>query len=87
MHIHTHSHTHTHTRTHTHPHTLTSSLSHREGAIDRLIRLYKEVVPRTNGYLTHNGTVNLTRVQMMMTGKIFNKFSRFLLNFFAWFKN
>jgi 5'-3' exoribonuclease 2 len=43
------------------------SLEIREGAIDRLIRLYKEVVPKTHGYLTHNGTVNLPRVQMMMT--------------------
>ena len=41
----------------------------REGAIDRLIRLYKQVVPQTHGYLTHNGTVNLHRVQMMMTGE------------------
>ena len=38
----------------------------REGAIDRLIRLYKEVVPQTHGYLTHNGEVNLPRVQLML---------------------
>ena len=49
--------------------THTHSLYYREGAIDRLIRLYKEVVPRTHGYLTHNGIVDLNRVQMMMTGK------------------
>ena len=38
----------------------------REGAIDRLIRLYKEVVPQSHGYLTHNGEVNLPRVQLML---------------------
>ena len=42
-------------------------LFNREGAIDRLIRLYKEVVPETHGYLTHNGEVNLPRVQLMLS--------------------
>lgn len=42
------------------------SLQIREGAIDRLIRLYKEVVPQSHGYLTHNGEVNLPRVQLML---------------------
>ncbi|XP_071962414.1 5'-3' exoribonuclease 2-like isoform X2 [Antedon mediterranea] len=42
------------------------SLSIREGAIDRLIRLYKTAVHKTNGYLTENGIVNLTRVQMIL---------------------
>ena len=45
----------------------TALLLLREGAIDRLIRLYKEVVPETHGYLTHNGEVNLTRVQLMLS--------------------
>jgi len=39
---------------------------HREGAIDRLIRLYKEVVPETHGYLTRSGEVDLPRVQLML---------------------
>ncbi|XP_064394780.1 5'-3' exoribonuclease 2-like [Halichondria panicea] len=42
------------------------SLEIREGAIDRLIRLYKNVVPQTHGYLTHNGKVNLARVQLIL---------------------
>ncbi|XP_033114384.1 5'-3' exoribonuclease 2-like [Anneissia japonica] len=42
------------------------SLSIREGAIDRLIRLYKKAVYKTNGYLTENGIVNLSRVQMIL---------------------
>ncbi|XP_071484047.1 5'-3' exoribonuclease 2-like [Diadema antillarum] len=43
------------------------SLEIREGAIDRLIRLYKKAVYKTKGYLTENGVVNLSRVQLMMT--------------------
>lgn len=43
------------------------SLEIREQAIDRLIRLYKKAVYKTKGYLTHNGIVNLERVQLMMT--------------------
>ncbi|XP_041469185.1 5'-3' exoribonuclease 2-like isoform X3 [Lytechinus variegatus] len=43
------------------------SLEIREGAIDRLIRLYKKAVYKTKGYLTENGVVNLQRVQLMMT--------------------
>ncbi|XP_030855693.1 5'-3' exoribonuclease 2 isoform X1 [Strongylocentrotus purpuratus] len=43
------------------------SLEIREGAIDRLIRLYKKAVYKTKGYLTENGVVNLERVQLMMT--------------------
>jgi len=43
-----------------------SLVLHREGAIDRLIRLYKEVVPETHGYLTRSGEVDLPRVQLML---------------------
>ncbi|XP_048523410.1 5'-3' exoribonuclease 2 homolog [Dendroctonus ponderosae] len=42
------------------------SLEIRENAIDRLIRLYKDCVYKTGGYLTDSGDVNLERVQMIM---------------------
>nr|XP_056718503.1 5'-3' exoribonuclease 2 [Euleptes europaea] len=42
------------------------SLEIREGAIDRLVNIYKNVVHKTGGYLTENGIVNLQRVQMIM---------------------
>ncbi|CAH0550389.1 unnamed protein product [Brassicogethes aeneus] len=42
------------------------SLEIREGAIDRLVRLYKDCVYKTGGYLTDSGDVNLERVQMIM---------------------
>ncbi|CAI5780498.1 5' [Podarcis lilfordi] len=42
------------------------SLEIREGAIDRLVNIYKNVVHKTGGYLTENGYVNLQRVQMIM---------------------
>lgn len=42
------------------------SLEIREGAIDRLINLYKNCVYKTNGYLTNSGEVNLERVQMIL---------------------
>lgn len=42
------------------------SLEIREGAIDRLINLYKNCVYKTNGYLTKSGEVNLERVQMIL---------------------
>ncbi|GCB67072.1 hypothetical protein scyTo_0012093, partial [Scyliorhinus torazame] len=42
------------------------SLEIREGAIDRLVGIYKNVVHKTGGYLTDNGFVNLERVQMIM---------------------
>ncbi|KAG7215827.1 hypothetical protein INR49_021876 [Caranx melampygus] len=38
----------------------------REGAIDRLVNIYKDVVHKTGGYLTQNGYVNLERVEMIM---------------------
>ncbi|XP_034017832.1 5'-3' exoribonuclease 2 [Thalassophryne amazonica] len=42
------------------------SLEIREGAIDRLVRIYKDVVHKTGGYLTQNGFVNLERVELIM---------------------
>uniref|UniRef100_A0A3Q0S8H6 5'-3' exoribonuclease 2 n=1 Tax=Amphilophus citrinellus TaxID=61819 RepID=A0A3Q0S8H6_AMPCI len=42
------------------------SLEIREGAIDRLVRIYKDVVHKTGGYLTENGYVNLERVELIM---------------------
>lgn len=42
------------------------SLEIREGAIDRLVGLYKNCVYKTKGYLTDSGDVNLERVQMIM---------------------
>eukprot|EP00062_Callorhinchus_milii_P013210 gi/632961044/ref/XP_007896536.1/ PREDICTED: 5'-3' exoribonuclease 2 isoform X1 [Callorhinchus milii] len=42
------------------------SLEIREGAIDRLVGIYKNVVHKTGGYLTENGFVNLERVQLIM---------------------
>ncbi|XP_061668429.1 5'-3' exoribonuclease 2 [Syngnathoides biaculeatus] len=42
------------------------SLEIREGAIDRLVKIYKDVVHKTGGYLTENGYVNLERVEMIM---------------------
>ena len=43
------------------------SLEIREGAIDRLIKLYKNAVYKTNGYLTDAGRVDLSRVEMIVT--------------------
>lgn len=42
------------------------SLEIREGAIDRLLELYKKCVYKTGGYLTCSGEVNLERVQMIL---------------------
>lgn len=42
------------------------SLEIREGAIDRLLELYKKCVYKTGGYLTNSGEVNLERVQMIL---------------------
>ncbi|XP_073348976.1 5'-3' exoribonuclease 2 [Pagrus major] len=42
------------------------SLEIREGAIDRLVNIYKDVVHKTGGYLTENGFVELERVEMIM---------------------
>ncbi|XP_044731123.1 5'-3' exoribonuclease 2 homolog [Chrysoperla carnea] len=43
------------------------SLEIREGAIDRLVTLYKECVYKTGGYITDSGDVNLDRVQLIMS--------------------
>ncbi|XP_056620228.1 5'-3' exoribonuclease 2 isoform X2 [Triplophysa dalaica] len=42
------------------------SLEIREGAIDRLVGIYKDVVHKTGGYITENGFVNLERVELIM---------------------
>ncbi|VEL17281.1 unnamed protein product [Protopolystoma xenopodis] len=42
------------------------SLEIREGAIDRLIGLYKDTVAKTGGWLTDSGRVNLSRIQGIM---------------------
>uniref|UniRef100_A0A5S6QFH9 5'-3' exoribonuclease n=1 Tax=Trichuris muris TaxID=70415 RepID=A0A5S6QFH9_TRIMR len=42
------------------------SLEIREGAIDRLIKLYKNCVYKTGGYLTEHGILNLARVQVIL---------------------
>ncbi|KAI1897388.1 hypothetical protein AGOR_G00082790 [Albula goreensis] len=42
------------------------SLEIREGAIDRLVNIYKDVVHKTGGYLTESGFVNLERVELIM---------------------
>uniref|UniRef100_H2ZND9 5'-3' exoribonuclease n=1 Tax=Ciona savignyi TaxID=51511 RepID=H2ZND9_CIOSA len=44
------------------------SLEIREGAIDKLVRLYKDIVHQTGGYLTSNGQINLGRVEKIMVG-------------------
>ncbi|TMW45553.1 hypothetical protein DOY81_009367 [Sarcophaga bullata] len=43
------------------------SLEIREGAVDRLVELYKKCVYRTGGFLTNSGEVNLERVQLILT--------------------
>ncbi|KAK7103968.1 5'-3' exoribonuclease 2-like [Littorina saxatilis] len=43
------------------------SLEIRENAIDRLIKLYKNAVYKTGGYLTDSGVVALDRVQLVMS--------------------
>ncbi|CAL8090206.1 unnamed protein product [Orchesella dallaii] len=43
------------------------SLEIREGAIDRLVELYKKTVYKTGGWLTDSGVPDLTRVQLIMS--------------------
>jgi len=52
------------------PHLL--SLEIRENAIDRLIKLYKNMVYQTGGWLTEDGEVNVDRVRIIMVelGKV-----------------
>ncbi|XP_050663999.1 5'-3' exoribonuclease 2 homolog [Leptidea sinapis] len=42
------------------------SLEIREGAVDRLVNLYKKCVYKTRGWVTDSGDVNLDRVQIIM---------------------
>ncbi|XP_041969406.1 5'-3' exoribonuclease 2 homolog [Aricia agestis] len=42
------------------------SLEIREGAVDRLVNLYKKCVYKTRGWITDSGEVNLDRVQVIM---------------------
>ncbi|CAK1547505.1 unnamed protein product [Leptosia nina] len=42
------------------------SLEIREGAVDRLVNLYKKCVYKTKGWITDSGDVNLDRVQVIM---------------------
>ncbi|VDK37563.1 unnamed protein product [Gongylonema pulchrum] len=42
------------------------SLEIRENAIDRLIKLYKDMVYKMKGYLTDSGTVHIERAQMIL---------------------
>merc|ERR1711970_579665 len=42
------------------------SLDIKEGAIDKLVGIYKKVVRDTGGYMTKNGKVNLSRVELVM---------------------
>ena len=43
------------------------SLDIREGAIDTLMDLYKKLVPKSDGFLTSNGDVNLGRVEKFVS--------------------
>lgn len=45
------------------------SLDIREGAIDLLMSIYKEILPSLGGYLTKDGEINLSRVDIFL-GKI-----------------
>lgn len=42
------------------------SLEIREGAIDHLIRLHKQMLPQLGGYLTENGRINMWRVAVLL---------------------
>lgn len=44
------------------------SLEIREGAIDTLLRIWKQELPRMGGYLTDNGSLVLSRVQIILNG-------------------
>jgi len=43
------------------------SLEIREGAIDRLVELYKNCVYKTGGFVTDSGEVTLHRVQLILS--------------------
>lgn len=63
------------------------SLEIREGAIDRLVTLYKELLPKLGGYLTNNGFVDLKNAEQILSGigqvedDIFKKRQQQELNF------
>lgn len=42
------------------------SLEIREGAIDRLIEMWKRTLATVDGYLTHNGEINMPRVKLIL---------------------
>merc|ERR1712066_714663 len=42
------------------------SLDIKEGAIDKLVGIYKKVVRETGGYMTRDGVANLNRVEYVM---------------------
>jgi 5'-3' exoribonuclease 2 len=44
------------------------SLEIREGAVDTLLKIWKEQVPRMGGYLTNHGQLVLPRVQIILEG-------------------
>ena len=44
------------------------SLEIREGAIDTLLKIWKDELPRMGGYLTNNGQLELQRVQIILEG-------------------
>lgn len=44
------------------------SLEIREGAIDTLLKIWKDELPRMGGYLTNHGQLELSRAQIMLEG-------------------
>lgn len=44
------------------------SLEIREGAIDTLLKIWKQELPRMGGYLTHHGQLELSRTQIILEG-------------------
>lgn len=44
------------------------SLEIREGAIDTLLKIWKQELPRMGGYLTNHGDINLARAQIILEG-------------------
>ena len=45
-----------------------SSLEIREGAIDTLLKIWRDELPRMGGYLTNHGQLELTRAQIILEG-------------------
>lgn len=44
------------------------SLEIREGAIDTLLKIWKQELPRMGGYLTNHGEIEMTRAQIILEG-------------------